>query len=38
MQIMIKKTDYIIVIVIEMILCLNSLWTSYSKIILRRKG
>jgi len=30
-----KKTNY--VIVIEMILCLNPLWTSHCKVILRRK-
>jgi len=34
---MIKKTNFVIVITIEMILCLNPLWTSNPKVVLRRK-
>jgi len=38
MQIMMKKTNYVMLLLCKMTLCLNPLWTSRFKIILRRKG
>jgi len=38
MQIMMKKTNYVMLLLCKMTLCLNPLWTSHFKVILRRKG
>jgi len=38
MQIMVKKTNYVMLLLCKMTLCLNPLWTSRFKVILRRKG
>jgi len=39
MQIMMKKTNYVMLLLLKkMTLCLNSLWTSHPKVILKRNG